>query len=53
MIERRAFVLAAVACAVAMGSTPATAASLWLDELTSVELRELIARRAAAVALNS
>jgi len=51
MIERRAVVLAALAGAVAWAPTPVTAASLWLDELTSVELRELIAQGTTTVLL--
>jgi creatinine amidohydrolase len=51
MIERRAVVLAGVVCAAAAVSTPAIAASLWLDELTSVELRELIAQGTTTVLL--
>ncbi|HSW21916.1 MAG TPA: creatininase family protein [Burkholderiaceae bacterium] len=51
MIEWRAAVLAALACAVAIAPTPAIAASLWLDELTSVELRELIAQGTTTVLL--
>ena len=43
MIEWRGLAIALVACAAAGCTTAATAASVWLDELTSVELRELIA----------
>ncbi|HEY6354125.1 MAG TPA: creatininase family protein [Burkholderiaceae bacterium] len=51
MNERRAFVAALIACAAAAGSTRALAASLWLDDLTSVELRELMAQGTTTVLL--
>src|SRR5262245_66524647 len=45
MSERRAFLLFVTLIVVALTTAPAraSAASLWLDDLTSVELRELIA----------
>ena len=43
--------LAGFACAAAVASAPTVAASLWLDELTSVELRELIAQGTTTVLL--
>ena len=51
MIERRAFIAALVACAAAVGSARATAASLLLDDVTSVELRELTAQGTTIVLL--
>jgi creatinine amidohydrolase/Fe(II)-dependent formamide hydrolase-like protein len=51
MIERRALVAAFIACVAAAGSTRALGASLWLDDLTSVELRELIAQGTTTVLL--
>src|SRR5262245_65803331 len=43
MIERRALVTTLIVCAFATAAGTASAASVWLDDLTSPELRELIA----------
>jgi len=51
MIERRTFVAALIAGAATSAATRALAASVWLDELTSVELRELIAHGTTTVLL--
>jgi hypothetical protein len=51
MIERRTVVAALIACTTAGASMRALAASLWLDDLTSVELRELIAQGTTIVLL--
>jgi creatinine amidohydrolase len=51
MIERRTVIAALIACATAGASMRALAASLWLDDLTSVELRELIAQGTTTVLL--
>jgi creatinine amidohydrolase/Fe(II)-dependent formamide hydrolase-like protein len=44
MIERRALVLAVLAAGLSAGVARGATDSVWLDELTSVELRERIAR---------
>lgn len=51
MIERRAFVATLIAGVATAAATRALAASVWLDELTSVELRELIAHGTTTVLL--
>jgi hypothetical protein len=51
MIERRTVVAALIARTTAGASMRALAASLWLDDLTSVELRELIAQGTTTVLL--
>jgi len=51
MIERRALVVALFTCAAAAASPRAIAAGPWLDDLTSVELRELIAQGTTTVLL--
>ena len=51
MIDRRGFATALIAGAAAAAATRALAASVWLDELTSVELRELVAQGTTTVLL--
>jgi len=51
MIERRTLVLTLFAGAVAANPMAAWAASVWLDDLTSVELRDRIAQGTATVLL--
>jgi creatinine amidohydrolase len=51
MIERRALVAALIAGTAAVSATRVLAASVWLDELTSPELRELVARGTTTVLL--
>jgi creatinine amidohydrolase/Fe(II)-dependent formamide hydrolase-like protein len=49
MIERRGLVIGLFACAAAGGVARAAERSVWLDELTSVELRDRIAQGATTV----
>jgi creatinine amidohydrolase len=51
MIERRALVVVLIAGAAAAAAMRAGAASVWLDELTSVELRDLVAQGTTTVLL--